>query len=789
MDIHFFKESPFTTIISFHKLIESFEQIALSDVDYRSNYAKAILKQIETIPELRTGIQDYSIIKENEALIKNILADLFPTALTQNEIKAVTIPFQNISFNYTERFKKILKNAGDEFYMEIRDFDEHQFYINNCCLILSNYYKQHIDFNKPFFYDIPNEEGIEKHYRILYNADFMEIIPTENAVELSQEDIDQLIDNYNDIELWKSKFPKGSWVLRGFGIVSLFDATTESAISTLKSNLLKPSTSKLDSNDILENIFKSIFGLPNLKVGFIIYNPEEEKFIRPIKFDEQITSFLLHSDQEVDCKNAFFGCSFENLLDKNEPFVISNVKKFIEESPNKNLGEHLLRQGIQSCVFAPVTKDGHLLGVIELVSENPRDLNSVNATKLELVLPYLTDTIDRYNTDMQHQVEAIIQREYTTIHPSVYWKFKKESQNYFQNNNPTKDYIFKEIVFKNVFPLYGQIDIKGSSEHRNDTVRKDLKNQLNTILEIFANQQPNTSLMLLEQRKFELESLRDDLDQPLKADTEQYIQRYIEDEIHPILKNTKDTAINKKLEEEYFESLDEKTGMFYQERKKFDNAMSIINKKLASVLDKKQLEAQQIYPHYYERFKTDGVEHNLYIGASIAPTKPFDIMYLHNLRLWQLQTLCEMELEHHQLKESLPYELDVTSLILVFSSALSIRFRMDEKRFDVDGTYNARYEVVKKRIDKAHIKGSKERITEKEKITIVYSQNSEEAEYLKYIKYLQHKKILEPAIEQFEVEDLQGVSGLRAIRVKVINNITNANAKKITYQDLLDELN
>lgn len=789
MERHLPNESPFETIISFHKLIESFEEIALSDIDYRSNYAKAILKEIETVPELKTGIRDLATIRKNEALIKNIAADLFPTALTHNEIKAITIPFQNISFNYTERFKKILRNAGDEFYMEIRDFDDHQFYINNCCLILGYYYNQHIDFNRPFFYDIPDEEGIEKHYRILYNADFMEISPSENAVELTQTDIDELIDNYNDIELWKAKFPPGSWILKGFGIVSLFDATTESAISTLKSNLLKPSTTKLDSNDILVNIFKSIFKIPSLKVGFIIYNPEEEKFIRPIKFDEQITSFLLHTDQEVDCKNAFFGCSFENLLDHNEPFVISNVEKFIEESPNKKLGEHLLRQGIQSCVFAPVTKDGQLLGVIELVSEDPRALNSVNATKLDLVIPYLTDTIDRYNTDMQHQIEAIIQREYTTIHPSVYWKFKKESQNYFQNINHTKDYIFKEIVFKNVFPLYGQIDIKSSSEHRNETVKIDLKSQLTALLEIFDNQKPNSNLVLLEQRKFELESLRNELDFPLKADTEQHIQRYIEEEIHPILKNTKGNAKDEKLAELYFEKLDEKTGMFYHERKKFDNAMSIINKRLATVLDRKQVEAQQIYPHYYERFKTDGVEHNLYIGASISPTKPFDIMYLHNLRLWQLQTLCEMELEHHELKESLPYELDVTSLILVFSAPLSIRFRMDEKRFDVDGTYNARYEVVKKRIDKSNIKGTKERITEKEKITIVYSQNSEEAEYLKYIKYLQHKKVLEPAIEQFEVEDLQGVSGLRAIRVKVINNTSNTGVKKITYQDLLDELN
>jgi hypothetical protein len=34
---------------------------------------------------------------------------------------------------------------------------------------------------------------------------------------------------------------------------------------------------------------------------------------------------------------------------------------------------------------------------------------------------------------------------------------------------------------------------------------------------------------------------------------------------------------------------------------------------MATVLDKEQTEAQKIFPHYFERFKTDGVEHNLYI--------------------------------------------------------------------------------------------------------------------------------------------------------------------------------
>ncbi|MFH6971681.1 GAF domain-containing protein [Flavobacterium petrolei] len=787
MTPNFFKESPFKTLISFHKLIEALEEIAISNVDYRANYAKALLKEIKPFSEFRTGIENLDLIHENETLIQHLLADLFPTALTNNEIKAVTIPFQNFTFNYTERFKKIVDEAGVLFDMAIRDFDEHQFYVMSCTLILNEFYGQKIDFNKPLFYDIPNKKGIMNQYRILYNADFLEIISTEKAPKLSQDDIDMLMDNYDDLALWKEKFPVESWILKGFGIAILFDATTESSISKLKSNLLKPEREQIALQENFESIFRSIFKIADLRVGVIVYNAEEDKFVKPTLNDTSLTSFILSTEEEVPCKNALLGCSFENLLENNKAISISNVGKFAHEPGNQIFGSHLLNQNIHSCIFAPIIKNGMLLGVVELVSASPRELNSINASKLDLILPYLIDTVERYNTDMQNQIEAIIQREYTAIHPSVYWKFRKEAQKYFQTQ--TRDYIFKEIVFKEVYPLYGQIDIKGSSNHRNETVKEDLKNQLNALIQIFDNQKTKTNLVLLEQRKFELQSLLEQLDSPLKADTEQQIQLYIENEIHPILRNTKTDSAGETLEKNYFESLDEKSGMFYHSRKKFDNAMSIINKKLASILDKKQAEAQNIYPHYYERFKTDGVEHNLYIGSSIAPSKAFDTMYLHNLRLWQLQTLCEMELEHHQLKYSLPYELDVTSLILVFSSPISIRFRMDEKRFDVDGTYNARYEVVKKRIDKANIKGTKERITEKEKITIVYSHNNEETEYLNYIKFLQFKNVLEPTVEQFEVEELQGVSGLRAIRVKVSNKNSDETQKSFSYQDLLDELN
>lgn len=786
---NFFKESPFKTLISFHKLIEALEAIAVTNVDYRANYATALLKEIAPLPEFRTGIEDLSIISENETLIKHLLADLFPTALTNNEIKAVTIPFQNFTFNYTERFKKIVTEAGVLFDMAIRDFNEHQFYIMSCTLILNAIYGQKIDFNKPLFYDIPNKKGIMNQYRILYNADFLEIIATEKAPKLSQDDIDLLMDNYDNLALWKEKFPIESWILKGFGIAILFDATTESSISKLKSNLLKPEKEQIELQENFQSIFRSIFKITDLRVGVIVYNEEEDKFVKPILNDKSLTSFILADSEEVACKNALFSCSFENLLENKKIISISNVEKFAQQPENEILGNHLLKQNIQSCIFAPILKNGLLLGVVELVSGYPRELNSINACKLDLILPYLIDTVERYNTDMQNQIEAIIQREYTAIHPSVYWKFRREAVDYFETSSHNKGFIFKEIVFKEVYPLFGQIDIQGSSDHRNECVKEDLKNQISALIHLFKNQESKINLVLLEQRKFELDSLLRQLELPLKADTEQQIQHYIENEIHPILNNSEAGSTEALLVDNYFESIDKKSGLFYQSRKKFDNAMSIINKKLASLLDKKQIEAQNIYPHYYERFKTDGVEHNLYIGSSIAPSKPFDTLYLHNLRLWQLQTLCEMEIKHHQLKLSLPYELDVTGLILVFSSPISIRFRMDEKRFDVDGTYNARYEVVKKRIDKATIKGSSERITAKEKITIVYSHTNEETEYLNYIKFLQFKKILEPTVEQFEVEELQGISGLKAIRVKISNEHREQIPHNFSYQDLLDELN
>lgn len=785
MNLNALADSPFSLHISFHKLIEHYEELA-AQTGPAAAYAQAILEEIKPFPELRDGITKKSQIIDNTEVISHLLDSLFPRALTDNEIKAVSIPYQDILFNQTNRFKNILKSAGEGFDISFRDYDEPSFYIMACCIILDAIYGTRLNFSKPLYYDIPDANGIIKHYRILYNADFLEISPNEKAVEITPEDITMLTDNFSNIDLWKEKFPIGSWNLRGFGLITLYDATVESAVSSLKGALLGRDSAEVNPYESILSVFRSIYRIADLRVGFIEFDPEEQVFSLP-KFSSQLGSFFLPEDIEEEfCTDALCMNSLNGVVTDRVYFAVADTQQLWAKNPGSKLAKRLKEQNINSFILAPVIKDGKMLGIIELVSSRKGELHSVNANQLDVVMPFLTDTIARKVSEKQNQVQAIIQDEYTSIHPSVYWKFKKEVDKYLYLKAEKKPYALREITFTNVYPLYGQVDIKGSSDTRNNSLQTDLKNQLTAAINLVGKLTVSSGVESLESVLQHLRSYEIELGTALKADTEQQLQNYLDHLVHPIFKEALVLEVpNSPAIEKYFEDAD-KMGDFHLQRRKYETTVAIINERMATMLDRWQTEAQSYYPHYYERFKTDGVEHNLYIGEKISPSKPFDMKYVYNLRLWQLQVLCEMELEHHFNREILPYPLEVTSLILAFSLPLSIRFRMDEKRFDVDGTYNARFEIVKKRIDKALVKGTTERITAIGKLTIVYSNHDEEVEYLTYIRFLQMKKMVDEEVEMLEIEDLQGISGLKAIRVKVLYDSSLPSKKCYTYDELLE---
>ena len=168
----------------------------------------------------------------------------------------MTIPI----FNASKRFKKILEDAGPGFEPKIRNQEENFNYIMAAVVVLNFYYGFKIDFSRPYFYDIPDATGVMHHYRILYNADYLELEATDKAKDLKQKDIDELLENYDNIELWKEKIPPGSFMSKGFVISNMFDVTAEHSISEIKSGLISNAKEEGRMHSFMDNLCKKRFG-------------------------------------------------------------------------------------------------------------------------------------------------------------------------------------------------------------------------------------------------------------------------------------------------------------------------------------------------------------------------------------------------------------------------------------------------------------------------------------------------------------------------------------------------
>ena len=788
MDINDNIDSPLELKISFKKLLEEYETLSKSKDEFAVSRANFVLQIANEYPELREGFSNLSVLETRKDAIKNILHDTFSPLLTKNEIKTASVPFHDLVFNSSERFNTIIKTAGSSFALHMKNMPEDDVYIIACTIILNFCYGFDLSVKRPFYYEIPDANGILRYYKILYNADFCEITPKENAKEITQADFDELLDNFENIELWKEKFPPNSYLFKGFAISNIFDVTDDQSISNIKTTLIGDKKRKDEEFiDEFHDIFRSLFGINDLKVGFSIYNEDEDMFERV--YGAGMNSYILGDNESKACSDALCGWSLDRILIENKFFSVSDVERiYAKGSKCAPHIKSLYEQGIKSAIFAPIANEDGLMGIIEIVSNKPKVLNSINANKLIDVMPFIVSAVQRSKNEEENLIEAIIQQECTSIHSSVKWRFAKEAKNFIRTELNGQKPNFKKIAFDNIYPLYGQIDIKGSSEARNNATRLDLTLQLNTAKRLFEKASEIRVLPIFEQFVFQIKEYLEDLNKNFQADSEQQIASFLKDDIEPVFMHVRASYPLKDDINQYFESIEEKGNTFYLHRKDYDNTIAKINKEMASLLDEKQVDAQAMYPHFFERFKTDGVEHNMYIGESITKEDSFNPIYLYNLRLWQLQVMCEMENTYYQMQSKFPVQLDVASMILVFSQPLSISFRMDEKQFDVDGTYNARYEIVKKRVDKAFIKGTNKRVTEKGKITIVYSQKQDEREYLRYIKFLQSKHYLDVDVEIVELQDLQAVSGLKAIRVSVLYHKNEDDKAFYTYDDLMKEI-
>ena len=299
-------------------------------------------------------------------------------------------------------------------------------------------------------------------------------------------------------------------------------------------------------------------------------------------------------------------------------------------------------------------------------------------------------------------------------------------------------------------------------------VQADLLEQLNLASIVINKAQEVQAFPILKELDTRINRYKEAVTDTLRSNEEMAVYDFLQGQLLAVFEHLKETEPAVKNEiTVYFSSLDPQRQYVYNHRKQYEESIARINETLAHFADREQLAAQKVYPHYFERFITDGLEFNMFMGQSISPRKKMDNIYLRNLRMWQLTMMVKAARATAKLEQELPMPLRTTQLILASNQPMTICFRTEERKFDVDGVGNTRYEIIKKRIDKVHIKDSDERLTQPGMIAIVYTQAKDAFEYREYIEFLQLKGWLQQGIENLDLEELQGVSGLKALRVAI----------------------
>ncbi|WP_456867365.1 hypothetical protein [Galbibacter sp. BG1] len=770
---------PFKPIISFKVLAAKLKDLLASSNSIERFQAEQILAILDKTPDLVNGMRDYKVFNSYKEEVAQLMSVLFPSALSGNEIKAAVFPFSNQFFYASKRFLDISKQTTtdiEEVFRKLYQKNENVVNLNPYAIILNQYYGYNVDFERPKHIKLEGVNGKTRTYRVAFNADFITMYPNENAIEITPEILDILLSNADDEEVWQSYFPNDSWTIEGFGILNMIDVTLDDQIDTFKTHLIQPNNKSFKY--LLEDI-RAIFNIPNLRLGS--YKVDHNKIIPP--YDKNFEMLTLSSEEIIETSN--YACTEMNnlLFDECKPAIIANVENYHKKNNGNRLSKALLERGLKSAALLPISIEGKLSFIIELATPEINQINAINMVKLDSIIPFILSYSKRSVNEFQNEVSAVIQQECTSIHPSVEWRFEEEAARYIYRRNMGESPSFKEIAFKDVYPLYGQVDIVGSSIARNEAIREDLTNQLMQSSALLEARVKHDKLPFYEQLIFQIAKYLKELNENFNASTEQEITIFFENQLYPLFKHIQASKKASKDIDAFLALLEEENKTFYIARKAYDTAVDAINKLFSNFMDKKQKEAQQMFPHYFEKYKTDGLEHNMYVGQSIVKHLTYHDTVLYNLRLWQLQVTCEMEAMYYQQQKDFPLPLEVASLILAYDIPITIQYRIDEKHFDVDGAYNVRYEMIKKRIDKAHIKGTNERLTQPHKLCVVFSSTAIEREYLAYFEFLKSKNYIGEHIEILELEELQGASGIKALRAELNPNLQKV-SDVFTVKDL-----
>jgi GAF domain len=761
---------PFRTELSLAPLIRFWTQLSAYSELGRGPLPGIVREKIKQAPELSAVIDDVSVIGKHPQLVDLMMSAMFPPAFWQQEYGAALFPFQLRAFYATSLFRRTLMNDDGTFRGRV-NVEEQRLRAAKLLLayelILERTYGIDLGVEIPVVFTSEDPATtLERHFRLDFDWRFVDVKLDGPAPKLTDAMRRQLESGNVDLDQLRELVPPETVTLRGFMVLKAVDVTDQEVLSSLKRDLIdKESIVSSARFESLQAKLRTLFRRPSLHLGLAALEGDRVLVLNDAMSHDRASIF---ADSAHHKTSEFTGSLYERAVIQNRPVIIGDLAAWPDRTRSE---EELIAAGARTFVCAPLHYQDKVIGTLELISPRPGDLNATHLPKLEEVLPLFSMAVQRSVEELNARVQAMIKEKCTAIHPVVEWRFRKAVFNTIERKSESVSDAAAEmepIVFENVYPLYGLADIRGASAQRGVAIQADLLTQLRLAADVLRAACEAQSLPALDELCFRVDKRIAQVHRSLNSGDETGIVGFLRANVESLFdqlgKFGTDVRARIAL---YRGALDARLGVVYRRRQLFEESVTRIAEAISAYLDREELAAQAMFPHYFEKQKTDGLDYQIYVGPSLLEDGRFDPICLKNLRLWQLMLTCGIAVRAHQLRDRLPVPLETTHLVLVQHTPRSIRFRFDEKRFDVDGAYDIRYEIVKKGIDKAVVQGTSDRVTQPGKIAIIYSQSPEGREYRGYVEYLQSLGYLTSDVEELDLGELQGVQGLRALRVAV----------------------
>ena len=761
--------SAFNSVLSLQPLVAVLQKMVTEDKPGAKKLYQHILTEVNDKPELLQVFTETSVLHQHEELVEALLATIFPPSTASNQgLYAITFPFSSETIYASPGFGDICLKDGKNINVPDRRTTVD---ITKASLSLAYNVILHKLFSVPVpitatsVHSFAQEDGnLTKYFELTLNAEFVDVSCIAKDYQLPESFSPQHAPEMDEL---REIFPLENFRFEGMVVINVTDITQEQITSEIKNALLNINAfTNVEVYDELEHHVQSLIHLRNVKIGitpffkkndFYLYTETHHRYSLLFKNGDVIK----HKDQVSQlCEDIF--------RNSNQPVLYQTLGS--NDTRHNELLKIYFALGAKSLLLCPLKcEDGNLIGLLEVMSEDAGKLQYEHLARIMPAIELFTLALKKTNESLQMQIDKTIKEHFTAIQPAVEWKFTEAAFHYLQHKQTSEMARMAPISFKDVYPLYGSIDIRNSSVERSNSIQLDLLEQLTIAGEVLQKSCKVVNFPILRETQFRVEKYIAAASDTLLSDDEMQIYDFLQIHLDAVFRNLLELKPElKKLINGYFNALDPIRKIVFHHRKQYEESITRINDTLDRFIDQEQQAVQEIYPHYFERYITDGVEFNIYVGQALSPHKPFSDIYVRNLKLWQLTFLTKAARLTHLLEKRLPLLLQTTQLILAHSVPLSISFRRKERKFDVDGAYNIRYEIIKKRIDKVHLRDSEERLTQPGKIAIVYSQQKELLEYLEYIEFLQGEKLLGDNLEHLELEDTQGISGLKAVRVDVL---------------------